>query len=71
MDKDETPVGLAQSADSPKEKRRKLQIGRGAIMVICGVGVAAFVLYTFGALRNFHRSKLTYISEHGAVIFLA
>ncbi|UPA25866.1 hypothetical protein [Shinella oryzae] len=50
MDKDETPVGLAPSADSPREKRRKLQIGRGAIMVICGVGIAAFVLYTFTVL---------------------
>ncbi|MCJ8147662.1 hypothetical protein [Shinella sedimenti] len=50
MEKNETPVGLAPSADSPREKKRKLQIGRGAVMVICGIGLAAFALYTFTVL---------------------
>lgn len=37
MDKNETPTGLAPSASSPREKSRKVQIGRGAVMLICGV----------------------------------
>jgi hypothetical protein len=44
---DETPTGLAPSADSPPEKRRKVQMGRGLVGLICGVAIAAFGLYLF------------------------
>lgn len=47
MDKNETPTGLAPSASSPREKRQKVQIGRGAVMLICGVAFAAFAIYIF------------------------
>lgn len=43
----EAPTGLAPSADSPTEKRKRVRLGEGAITFICGVAVAAFALYGF------------------------
>ena len=49
MDKNETPTGLSPSADSPAQKKRKVMAGRGILMFIVGVAVAAFALYIFAA----------------------
>jgi hypothetical protein len=46
-DPQHTPTGLAPSADSPQQKREKVQIGRGFVAIICGVAIASFALYIF------------------------
>jgi len=43
----ETPTGLAPSADLPAEKGKRVTLGKGAITFICGVAVAAFAIYAF------------------------
>lgn len=47
MERNETPTGLAPSADTPAEKRRKVRIGKGFVVLICAFALAAFALYTF------------------------
>jgi hypothetical protein len=39
------PTGVAPSADTPAQNRRKVVAGRGAVMVIGGIAVGAFILY--------------------------
>ncbi|WP_438750038.1 hypothetical protein [Pararhizobium sp. O133] len=46
MTSHDTPTGLAPSADTPAKKRRKLVVGKGVIIVISSIAVAAFTLYT-------------------------
>ena len=57
MRDDETPTGLAPSADSPAEKRRKILAGRGALMLIAGVALAAFSLYILIVLYGIFTSQ--------------
>jgi hypothetical protein len=45
MKDQKAPTGLSPSADSPAQKRRKVLAGRGALMLIVGVALAAFGLY--------------------------
>ena len=42
-----TPTGLSPSADPPEQKKRKVVAGRGLMMLIAGVALAAFAIYTF------------------------
>lgn len=55
-DRNETPTGLAPSADSNAQKRRGLAVGRGTLMVIVGIAALAFALYTFIALYGIFTS---------------
>ncbi|MCQ1769320.1 hypothetical protein NOJ28_27730 [Neorhizobium galegae] len=50
----ETPTGLSPSADSEPQKTRKVIAGRGLVMFIAGVAVAAFCLYMFIALYGIY-----------------
>jgi hypothetical protein len=43
----DTPTGLSPSADAPKEKQRRVVVGRGLAIFIAGVALAAFALYIF------------------------
>jgi len=52
-----TPTGLAPSADSPSEKRKRLAIGKGAITFICGVAVAAFAIYAFIVMYGIYAAQ--------------
>ena len=45
METREIPTGVAPSADAPAQNRRKVVAGRGAVMVIGGIAVGAFILY--------------------------
>jgi len=53
----ETPTGLAPSADTPGEKRARLNIGRGALLLICGVTVAAFAIYAFIVMYGIYAAQ--------------
>lgn len=55
-DETQTPTGLSPSADSPKQKRRKLRAGRGLLIFISGVALSAFALYIFVALYGIFTS---------------
>lgn len=44
-----TPTGLSPSADSGPQKKRKVVAGRGLVMFIAGVALAAFAMYIFVA----------------------
>ena len=57
MKSDETPTGLAPSADPPDQKRRRILAGRGLVMVVAGVALAAFALYAFAALYGLFTSN--------------
>ncbi|NSY15064.1 hypothetical protein [Agrobacterium vitis] len=50
FDKTETPTGLAPSADSPEQKRRKLLAGKGLMLFIVGIAALAAFLYVFIAV---------------------
>lgn len=43
----ETPTGLSPSADQPEQKHRKVVIGRGLVIFIACVAIAAFMIYAF------------------------
>jgi hypothetical protein len=45
METREIPTGVAPSADTPAQNRRKIVAGRGAVMVISSIAVGAFILY--------------------------
>ena len=45
METRESPTGLAPSADSPAQSRRKVVAGRGVVLVIGSIAVGAFILY--------------------------
>lgn len=53
----ETPTGLSPSADPPAQKRRKVMAGRGALMLIVGVALAAFSLYILIVLYGIFASQ--------------
>ena len=40
-----TPTGLPPSTDASARKRRKLLFGKGTVVVISSIAVAAFTLY--------------------------
>ncbi|MDX3977461.1 hypothetical protein [Shinella sp.] len=42
-----TPTGLSPSADTPEQKKRKVVAGRGLMMLVAGVALGAFAIYTF------------------------
>jgi hypothetical protein len=50
----ETPTGLSPSADPEPQKKRKVIAGRGLVMFIAGVAVAAFCLYAFVVLYGIY-----------------
>jgi hypothetical protein len=56
IERNETPTGLAPSADSEADKRRGLRLGRGTLMIIVGIAVCAFAIYTFIALYGIFTS---------------
>lgn len=43
----DTPAGLSPSAEPPKEKQRRVVVGRGLAIFIAGVALSAFALYIF------------------------
>ncbi|WP_156386945.1 MULTISPECIES: hypothetical protein [unclassified Rhizobium] len=45
MTENKTPTGLSPSSDPSAQKRRKLLFGKGAVVVISSIAVAAFTLY--------------------------
>lgn len=45
METHQTPTGVAPSADTPAQNRRKVIAGKGAVMLIGSIAVGAFVLY--------------------------
>jgi hypothetical protein len=47
MSKHETTTGLAPSANSPAQNRRKVSMGNGVILMIGAVAVGAFIIYAF------------------------
>lgn len=47
MKDDETPTGLSPSADPPAQKERKVSAGRGLVLLIGSVAIAAFAVYLF------------------------
>ena len=51
-----TPTGLAPSADSGEQKRRKVTAGRGLLMFIAGIAVCAFAIYIFIVLYGIFAS---------------
>ena len=57
MRHDETSTGFAPSVDSPAQKRRKILAGRGALMLIAGVALAAFSLYILIVLYGIFASQ--------------
>jgi hypothetical protein len=57
IEKKGTPTGLAPSADSEADKRRGLRLGKGTLMVIAGIAVCAFALYTFIALYGIFTAR--------------
>lgn len=57
MNDDETLTGRAPSAGSPEQKRRKILAGRGALMLIAGVALAAFSLYVLLVLYGIFTSQ--------------
>lgn len=54
--KNETPAGLAPSAESPEQKMKKLQAGKGLMLSIVGIAALAAFLYVFIALYGFFQS---------------
>jgi len=50
IERNETPTGLAPSADSESDKHRGRRLGRGMLMIIVGIAICAFAIYTFIAL---------------------
>jgi len=53
----ETPTGLAPSADLPGKKRARLNMGRGALMLICGAALAAFAIYAFIVMYGLYAAQ--------------
>jgi hypothetical protein len=53
---DETPTGLAPSADSPEQKKKKLIAGKGLMLFIAGIAALAAVLYVFIAFYGIYSS---------------
>lgn len=47
MDSKDSPAGLAPSSDTPRAKQRRVTAGRGLVLFVCAVAVAAFALYAF------------------------
>jgi hypothetical protein len=47
MGDNDTPTGLSPSADTPEQKKRKVLAGRGLVMLIAGIAIAAFAIYAF------------------------
>ncbi|WP_455272901.1 hypothetical protein [Rhizobium herbae] len=47
MTTNETPTGLAPSADSRAETRRKVLAGKGVVLTISAIAVGAFIIYAF------------------------
>lgn len=45
MTENKTPTGLPPSTDASARKRRKLLFGKGTVVVISSIAVAAFTLY--------------------------
>jgi len=56
MEPGKTPTGLSPSADAQPQKKRKVFAGRGLVIFIAGVAVAAFCLYVFIALYGIYVS---------------
>lgn len=52
-----TPTGLSPSADTPEQKNRKVLAGRGLVMLIAGIAIAAFVIYAFIVLYGLMTSN--------------
>lgn len=50
MNDEKTPTGHSPSPVPPAQKRRKILAGRGALMLLAGIAIAAFSLYILIAL---------------------
>ncbi|WP_276121897.1 hypothetical protein [Pararhizobium qamdonense] len=57
METPETPTGVAPSADTPAQNRRKVVAGRGAVMLIGSIAVGAFILYAIIMLYGIFYSQ--------------
>jgi hypothetical protein len=57
MEGRETPTGVAPSADTAAQNRRKVVAGQGMVMVIGCIAVGAFILYTIIMLYGIFSSQ--------------
>jgi len=56
MNPRETPAGLSPSGDAEPQKKRKVVAGRGLVMFVAAVAVAAFCLYILVVLYGIYSS---------------
>ena len=54
--RNEMPTGLAPSAGSPEQKKKKLIAGKGLTLFIAGIAALAAFLYVFIALYGIYSS---------------
>jgi len=57
METPETPTGVAPSADTPAQDRRKVVAGRGAEMLIGSIAFGAFILHAIIMLYGIFYSQ--------------